>query len=126
MCIIIRAIQPIVIHIADKTSRAMNQNGLELRGTAGIRRKCNCIVFMKEHYNLCTYGTDGGQYGHVQNSPRFSELQIIFCFVILRTNVVDPLIFLSASDPLIHNPGLGTDPDPGCQIIMDSSGVRSR
>ncbi len=39
MFIIIRAVQPIYIHIADKTSRTMYQNGLELRGTAGIGRK---------------------------------------------------------------------------------------
>jgi hypothetical protein len=32
-------IQPIYILIADKTSRTMNQNGLELRGTAGKGRK---------------------------------------------------------------------------------------
>jgi hypothetical protein len=82
---------------------------------------------MKEHYNVFTFGTDGGQYGHVQNSPRFSELQIIFCFVILRTNVVDPLIFLSDSDPCFHNPGLRIrkvkliwiylDPDPSWTFL---------
>lgn len=39
MFIIIRAVQPIYIHIANNTNRTMYQNGQELRGTAGIGRK---------------------------------------------------------------------------------------